>query len=277
MLISALSGEMMRRFLESAKTMRTIGPTPVFNTSELSEIFSWPLPLDNQKLLRAVEVVLFPGTLVEVVGLVGRNIIHIKTDEYPGEKLYTHKDFLEVAKDAKPRKKTCPSLAMILKKFQHWPKTEYVWGGNFHKGVPRLAKLYPIPKQADCFTKMVWTLKGVDCTGLLWEATKGYLPRNTGQLVTYGQPIAIFGKTDEEIAQSLIPGDLIVWRGHVLFVEGKTVIESRCPEGVIRTELLLRLQEIREKIGRTPVDDPNIKEMPCYVARRWHPDVLKKR
>jgi len=259
--------------LESFK-MRAIGPTPVFNTPKISEIFSWPLNLDSQKLLRAVEVILFPGALVEIVALKERNIIQIKTDEYSGEELYTNKEFLEIAKDDQPRKRTCPPLAVILKKFYHWPKTKYVWGGNFHKGIPLLAKLYPIPRQADRFTKMVWILKGVDCTGLLYEATNGFLPRNTGQLIEYGNSVSIFGKSDEEIAKLLIPGDLIVWRGHALFVEGETVIESRSPEGVVRTKLLKRLKEIRTKIGRIPVDDPAIPfETPSYVVRRWHPDI----
>jgi hypothetical protein len=254
--------------------MRTNGPTPVFNTPSISKVFSYPLPLDEQGLLRALEVVLFPGTLVKVTGLGERNIVQIQTSEYPGEKLYTHKKFLEDAQNAKPRKKVCPPLEVILKKLNDWPKTKYLWGGNFRKGVPRLAELFPIPEKADKASKKIWTLRGVDCTGLTWEVTNGYLPRNSGDLLRFGEPISILDQSDEEIAKCLLPGDLIVWRGHVLFVEGNTVIESRLPEGVIRTDLLKRLEEIR-KSGRTPVDDPTIPhKTPVYVVRRWHPDVL---
>lgn len=259
-----------------AITMRTLCATPVFNTPDLRSVFTFPLPLDDQGLLRPVETALFKGALVTIVKQWEAGVVQIKTDEYAGDQLFTHIHFLESSKDDAPRLKHCPSLEDLLGKLQKWPQTEYIWGANTHEGIPLLAKLYPMPEEADIKTRFIWMMKGVDCSGLFYEATDGFLPRNTSQLMNIGQPVTIEGKLDEEIAERLIPGDLIVWRGHVLIVErGRTLFESRIGDGTIRTPIVQRLQEIRRNCGRLPVDDAS-KHLSkgCYVARRWHPDVL---
>ena len=203
--------------------MRTRCPAPVLNTPHWNKVFCYPMPLDEQKLLRPVETVLLEGSLVEVMGAYDDYIVKVKTDEYPGHELYMDARFLVEAEDRLERKKQCPSLEEFLDKLKKWPKAPYIWGGNITQGVPELAEYYPMPNQIDPFTKKVWTLQGVDCSGLLYEATGGFLPRNTFELIEVGAPVPIEGKTPAEIAKLLLPADLIVWKGHVIIVEDSCI------------------------------------------------------
>jgi cell wall-associated NlpC family hydrolase len=122
------------------------------------------------------------------------------------------------------------------------------------------------------------TLAGLDCSGLLYQATGGWTPRNTSQLVSYGQGVPIAGKSTDAIVNVLEPLDLIVWNGHVLIVlDRETVIESRleCGKpgngGVVTTPLRQRLSEIMRT--RKPVDQwpAGTKGKGIFVVRRWFP------
>jgi len=44
-----------------------------------------------------------------------------------------------------------------------------------------------------------WIMKGVDCSGLLYEATNGYTPRNSSDLVTYGTGVTIENMTRKKL------------------------------------------------------------------------------
>ena len=257
--------------------MRTIGPAPVLDTPDWTRVFRNPLPLDEQRLLRAVETVLFKGTLVKVTAIQGKHIVQIETSEYPSKSpLFMDDRFLIPTKNPSPRPITCPCLATLLGKLRTYPRTKYIWGGNFPEGIPELAILYPMPPKVSSLTKMIWTLKGVDCSGLLWQVTNGHLPRNTSQLLEFGKSVSIIDRSAQQIADSLQPGDLLVWRGHVIIVEEDgTVFECAAPfGGTRRTRTLNRVQDIMET--RTPVDDyADRSELLRFVVRRWHPDVLE--
>jgi cell wall-associated NlpC family hydrolase len=120
------------------------------------------------------------------------------------------------------------------------------------------------------------TLSGLDCSGLLYQATGGWTPRNTSQLVSYGRAVQIAGKRIDEIARLLQPLDLIVWNGHVLIVLDKNrLIESRleCGNqsngGVKTTALRQRLVEImrtRRPVDRWPIAGS---QRDVFVVRRW--------
>ena len=116
----------------------------------------------------------------------------------------------------------------------------------------------------------------MDCSGLLYQATGGWTPRNTSQLVSYGTGVVVEGKDAREIAESLKPLDLIVWGGHVIIVlDRNTAIESRlrCGRpangGVVTTPLQQRLSEIMRT--RRPVDawPARGKQEGIFVVRRW--------
>jgi cell wall-associated NlpC family hydrolase len=125
-------------------------------------------------------------------------------------------------------------------------------------------------------SKRQLTLAGLDCSGLIYQATNGWTPRNTSQLVSYGRGVRIAGKTVKDIANLLEPLDLIVWNGHVIIVlDRKTVIESRleCGKqgngGVMMTPVEQRLREVIRT--RRPVDEwPAAgKQRDVFVIRRW--------
>ena len=71
-------------------------------------------------------------------------------------------------------------------------------------------------------------MRGVDCSGLLYEATGGFTPRNTSALVTVWKSRPCCRSEHREIVGRLEPLDLIVWNGHVLIVLDRLrLIESR--------------------------------------------------
>lgn len=243
-------------------------PTPLLNTPCFSDVFRYPLPLDSQGLLRAVELVALPGTKFCIEQQQGQ-ICKVSTIEYSGCELYADRRFLRLASSAFPEKKpVLPSFIEIMERLKSRLGLPYVWGGNWGKGIENMLDFYPPGKELDPLSYAMWTLKGVDCSGLLYEATDGATPRNTSQLVRFGRPVVIRGKDASDIISELKPLDLIVWSGHVIIVEDKNhVMESRHPFGVIRTSLVPRLREVMH--DKDPVNDWDSTIGPRFVIRRW--------
>jgi cell wall-associated NlpC family hydrolase len=158
--------------------------------------------------------------------------------------------------------------------------SRYVWGGNLRGGVPRLLTFYPpargtplTPATAD-----LWQLAGVDCSGLLYEATGGFTPRNTSALIAYGTPVPIKGLDAAQIIRLVEPLDLIVWQGHVMIIlDRERIIESRLDchgnGGGVRVRTLREaLIEIRQR--RIPLDNypaATAQSVKGFVIRRWFP------
>ena len=124
-------------------------------------------------------------------------------------------------------------------------------------------------------------LKGLDCSGLLYQATNGYTPRNTSSLVSYGAPVRIAGLKVDQSIQKVEPLDIIVWRGHVIVILNKEhVIESRLDYGKYKKGLqggvrIRRLKEVLVEImeRRVPVDsykDKVEERKKKFVIRRWY-------
>ena len=132
-----------------------------------------------------------------------------------------------------------------------------MWGGNWPEGIDWLRQFYPSKKEfsdLDPRVQKIWGMEGVDCSGLPHYLTNGLTPRNTSALLKYGESVPIKGMTPDRIIDRLQDLDFIVWRGHVIWVENQEhCIESRYPEGLVRSELDDRLSEIMET--RKPVDD----------------------
>jgi cell wall-associated NlpC family hydrolase len=193
-------------------------------------------------------------------------VYRVTTDDYPypttrGYFVDSRSLRLERGKPA-PRQPTLPSRDTVIARMKHRVGTGYVWGGNVAEGVS-------VHRGDPPGT----VLAGLDCSGLLYEATGGYTPRNTSSLVRYGRGVAIAGKGAPGLARELQPLDLITWPGHVLIViDGGTVIESRLVcgnprEGVRIRPLQAALTEIMGK--RRPVND--IKDGTReFVVRRWY-------
>lgn len=150
----------------------------------------------------------------------------------------------------------------------------YVWGGNWSEGIPELFSLYPPRGELDPTTKAIWSLAGVDCSGLLYEAAEGATPRNTSQLLNFGQPLHIKEIGKIEWHNLLQPLDAILYKGHVLFVlDQKTIIESKFPHGVILRDLDERLGEILSEKRYVEAWDAAADPQKQFTIRRFIPSI----
>ena len=145
-----------------------------------------------------------------------------------------------------------------------------MWGGNYADGISDMLTYYKPKTEINEETKNLWTLKGVDCSGLLYQSTAGFTPRNTSSLLTYGEPVNIEDKPLEEIIPLLKPLDLIVIKGHVVIVlDENTAIESSPNKGVHTTELKIRLSKIMEDYKPVNEFGKRMWKNKEFVIRRW--------
>ncbi len=257
-------------------------PTPVFNTPVISSCFGGKngdeLSLDDQGLMRSVETILFAGTSIELLQKMQQPYVwKIQTREYPyPNDLFIDERFIEKINFDYKREIKLPSMALILKTMQELEKTRYIWGGNWPHGIDPLPNIYPSKShfhQLHPLIQDIWSLRGVDCSGLLYYATNGWTPRNTSSLIEFGKSVDIEGKSILSILQKVQPLDLIVWRGHVVcIIDQHTTIESKSPEGVVKLNAYDRLYEIIQE--RTPSNHIDPGGQPTFVIRRWHPDAI---
>lgn len=259
---------------------------PVLNIPDFSTVFGGKegrtLKSDRCGQVRELEFIALPGTTFRLLGETRNGaapIYRVETADYPiptDGALYVDSRFIERS-DAppEPRRRSLPGRAQIIAALKAAVGSPYVWGGNVREGIPELAGIFyhgAIP--ANKMKRM--TLAGLDCSGLLYQATAGWTPRNTSQLIAFGKGIPVAGKSAGELARLLEPLDLIVWNGHVIIVlDRETVIESRleCGRegngGVKATPLHRRLTEIMRT--RRPMDiwPMEGKQRGGFVVRRW--------
>jgi len=253
-------------------------PTPVLNTPEFETVFGGSdgisLKKDNEGLIREVEYIAIMGTVFEVMDEIDKGshkILHVKTNYYDyGNELYTDSRFVKI-QNGKPndRERKLPPKKEIYSFLDKAVGSKYIWGGNCIKGINKLLEYYPPKEKIDDNKKLEWTLKGCDCSGLMYEATNGFTERNTSKLVNNGEPVFIEGLTSEEIVRKLRPLDMIVWKGHVIYVYDEiTAIQSALSKGgVIKTDLVETLKHLMET--RTPVNDYDKGIGERFVIRRW--------
>lgn len=244
--------------------------TPVLNTPAFTSYLSRGR-LDPCRGERPIEFVALPGTLFSVEGAQldhGTTIYRVRTKDYPFPSktgYFVDSRFVEPAgASARDRVATLPGLAEIQKGLLASLGKPYVWGGNVREGVALLGELYPAGDR----------LAGVDCSGLLYQATDGYTPRNTLALIRFGEAVPVAGLSADQIAQRLKPLDLITWNGHVMIVlDDDSIIQSvmGCPGvgGVTVSPIRQTLQRLMK--SRRPRD--NYPQGPAgkqaFVVRRW--------
>ncbi|OGT96128.1 MAG: hypothetical protein A2X80_03000 [Geobacteraceae bacterium GWB2_52_12] len=261
-------------------------PAPVLNVPEMKTVFGGrdgkSLKTDSCGQVRELEFIALPGTPFRILAEVRRGatiIYRVETEEYPvpaGTSLYVDSRFIESRhQPPPPRPASPPPREKIISTMAAAVGTPYVWGGNVRQGVPELLQSYYRGKVSDQERKHL-ALSGLDCSGLLYEATGGWTPRNTSELVSWGSGVPVAGKGAAQIAAQLEPLDLILWNGHVIIVlDRETAIESRleCDKpgrgGVVTTPLRQRLEEIMRT--RRPVDvwPAGSKKRDIFVVRRW--------
>lgn len=269
-------------------------PTPVLNTPNFSFVFGGKdgktLHLDDCGQIRELEFIAFPKTVFKIEEIIenGKLVIYKITTKdypYPTEKGYfIDSRFVKtVAKEPPERPKQCPAKEIILRNLISARGSIYTWGSNYRKGVPQMLSFYPLPADSSISPKFKnrWMLPGLDCSGLLYEATNGYTPRNTNSLVNFGESVQIAGLGIDQILQKVESLDIIVWQGHAMIILNKgRAIESRmgrakdkegCAGGVRIRHLKELLNEILK--NRVPVDhytDKVEKGKEKFVIRRWY-------
>lgn len=259
---------------------------PVLNTPEFSLVFGGKdgtsLKTDSCGQVRELEFIALPGTVFRLLEKqrLGRSVVYrVETDEYPsvpGVRLYLDSRFVKVQSEVPaPRKPVLPTQEQISAALKKGIGSPYVWGGNLQYGVPELSDWFYgklAPERAGRLT-----LAGLDCSGLLYQASGGSTPRNTSQLVNFGSAVAVNGKKTDEILPLLEPFDLLVWKGHVVIVlDRETAIESSlaCGQpgngGVVVTSLPQRLREIMRTRRPADVWPDGKRPKDVFVVRRWY-------
>lgn len=253
--------------------------TPVLNTPNFDSVFGGYtgnlIKLDSHRLINEMEFIAYPKTLFFIINKIphnGYSIYEVITSDYvyPKKKLFIDSRFVKIiSSNLENRKKNLPDKKIILERIKKLTGYPYMWGGNVPNGIEEMLQYYKPSTTIDSATKNVWILKGVDCSGLIYQATDGYTPRNTSSLINYGKPVGkIENLTAEEIIELLQPLDLIVMHGHVVIVLDKnTAIESTPKRGVIQTNLLKRLTAIM-KDKKTANEWTSIAGKK-FVIRRW--------
>lgn len=253
-------------------------PVPVLNTPDFPSVFggadSMTVKTDNSGLIRELEFIALPGTVFELLGEFDHGtykIFKVETKEYEyGSELFIDSRFVELKKN-KPGSRfiEMPKKENIYKFLDKVVGNRYCWGGNYNAGIEKLIELYRPKENLSGAAKDEWILAGCDCSGLMYEATNGYTPRNTSKLINYGTAVEIEGLTAEEIAAKCKPLDMIVWDGHVIYVyDEKTSIQSSLSKGgVIKLDLIETLREVMNT--RQPVNDYSSTREQRFVIRRW--------
>ncbi|MGR3973863.1 MAG: NlpC/P60 family protein [Candidatus Rhabdochlamydia sp.] len=243
---------------------KSIFNTPIFNTTLIPFINSSLNDYDQEGLLRQIEMIAFKGTVFECVKHVSSDLMQVTTAIYPSSSpLYVDKRFLQETSslDQEPPQSLLPANN-VLSWIKDQQGVRYFWGGNCALGITEMQTFYP----SSAVNPLDLMCQGLDCSGLLYEAARGLTPRNTADLIHYGQEIANDTSSLSVIKAAAQPLDLIVWKGHVLMILNREeVIESRGGKGVVISCLEERLFEIRADLKQ--------KEIPFFI-RRWHPDIL---
>jgi cell wall-associated NlpC family hydrolase len=267
--------------------------TPVFNTPDFISLYKIDSKRSEQLEddcyhMKELEFIALPKTVFEVKEIIiknGVNILSVKTDDYPypssGGYYIDTRYVKKTSKIPKTRRRESLSKKKIVKRMKSMLGYRYTWGGNYHDGLSMIPSDYfSDDNDVGKTIRNRLTFRGVDCSGLLYEATNAYTPRNTSGLVKFGEPVAIAGKHIEEIISQVKPLDIIVWRGHVMIIlDKKNVIESRadyeknipgCQGGVKIRPLKAVLKEVlKDRVAVNNYDNTVQPGKKKFVIRRW--------
>ncbi len=240
-------------------------PTPVYNTQGFSHTQKI-LPKDHQGLLKDIEFIALPGTKFKIMEEAPfSNILQVSTAEYSSSiPLYVNKQFLQTSvENISDRSIDLPAAQTIVQFMRSLVGTRYFWGGNWAKGIPEMSQFYPQFKEQD---RDDVECRGVDCSGLLYQATNGWTPRNTGDLCNLGKELEVNKTSVSDVEEAVKPLDMMVWKGHVvLILDSNSLIESTLYQGVIISDIKERYLYYFNKLAL---------ENKAFYLRRWHPDFL---
>lgn len=257
--------------ISATKTYYTTTWTPIINNPE-NPFLSTPIKKDAKNRIIEIETIAFPMTKIRCLDFLPNHMLKVETEEYKFDRpLYVDSRFLIETDDQAPeREKILPSKESIIEWLKSCQGTRYFWGGNCREGISKMLDIYPHLKNVSLEEKQDALCQGLDCSGLLYQATNGLSPRNTSGLVSYGREIDVRNLVLAEIQQLIQPLDLIVFSkkqnlaGHVIIViNSNEVIESRIDSGVVISPFLKRVEELM-KIVET--------RQQSLSYRRWYPE-----
>jgi 6-pyruvoyl-tetrahydropterin synthase len=245
-------------------------PTPVLNISNFLSVFNLDkknLKKDPKGHTRELEFIALKNMIFEIIEKTDHAYIYkVKCSFYKSSNLYIDSRFCIFSnKKMKPNLKYNLIPHKIIKKLNSYINLPYIWGANYFKGCVDILKFYPtILKDKKDINR--WIFKGLDCSGLLFDVTNGYIKRNTSDLLSYKNKIDIESLNPFEIQKKIKPLDLIVFKGHVIIIiDSITTIESREKKGVYKENLIKRLNEImKTKTPKNIFENEN-----NFVIRRW--------
>lgn len=255
--------------------------TPVINSKNFDMVYGGKdgktLKRAKNGLIKELEYVAYPGSIFEILGEYKKDdhsIYKIYTDEYDiselNIELFIDSRFVDIVTNKPEKRKiNLPSKEKIYEYLDKSIGSQYVWGANNIEGVKQMFEYYPPSGKLSENETNDWSLKGVDCSGLIYEATDGFTARNTHQMVYMGEGIDIEGLNAKQIAQKVEPLDIIVWKGHVILVYDKenTIESSFSAGGVIQKNLISVLSNLMQK--RSPKNEWG-KGGNIFVIRRWY-------
>jgi len=267
-------------------------PTPVLNTADFTTAFGSTdgktLHRDDSGLIREVEFIALSKTVFkieEVVPGTATTMYRVTTEDYPyptREGYFIDSRFVNTV-NYKPssRLRKLPPRSVIINNLLSAEKHNYLWGGNYRQGIPQMLTFYPPAIPLCQEVKDQWTLKGLDCSGLLYEATNGCTPRNTSSLISFGGPVKIATLASHQIIQTLKTLDILVWQGHVIIVIDKhRAIESRLDyepkregnQGGVRIRPLKEVldETLQERVPVNQYTDEVEGGKKKFVVRRWY-------
>ena len=267
-------------------------PTPVLHTAAFTSVFGGTdgktLQRDDSGLIREVEFIALPKTVFkieEVIPGTAPTMYRVTTEDYPypnREGYFIDSRFVNTV-NYKPssRLRKLPPQSVIINNLLSAENYRYLWGGNYRQGIPQMLTFYPPRIPLSQGVKEQWILKGLDCSGLLYEATNGCTPRNTSSLIFFGEPVPIATLDADQIIQTLQTLDILVWKGHVIIVIDKDrAIESRLDYDTNRegNQGGVRIRSLKEVLdetleARVPVNEytdvvEGVKKK--FVIRRWY-------
>jgi hypothetical protein len=224
-------------------------PAPILNTFDFSSIFditTGEVRCDEKGHIRALEFIALKDMVFEIKEHVEGNIYRVSIPIYSKDSLFLDKRFGELCTGSSIRlEEKSFDRDELLQKLLSFLGISYLWGGNWSRGIPEMLLFYPPQNIFSNEKKDKWQLKGIDCSGMLFEATGGLVPRNTFELMSFGRCVATEKTSINEIILKVEPLDMVVYKGHVMIVVDRDkLIESREGHGVIISSLEKRLLEI---------------------------------
>lgn len=268
-------------------------PTPVLYTHDFQSVFGGnngnKLKFDKYNEIDEIEFIALPNTVFTITDRIKNNqnlIYKVTTKEYQcseTKSCFIDARFVTTTNSTPPERKCIiPSKLEIISKLKSMNGGIYTWGGNYSQGIPQLLEFYPPKTTISKELAKQWTLTGNDCSGLIYEASNGCIPRNTSDLVNYGISLDIENKTHQEIIKTLKPLDIIVWKGHnAIVIDSQNVIEANIDfetskqgfQGGVKIRPIKDfLNDITKIHKRIPANNYIIssKNKTPYVINRWY-------